>query len=124
MSKDPILEPALPPEQRLNQLLLGKFISRALGSAAELAVADLLANGPLPIEELAARTQSNADGLYRVLRALAAVGVFAEQPGRRFSNNDVSTFLRGDVQGSLRAMVRFSAGSAAIPRASASSSRR
>ena len=54
-------------------------------------------------EELAERTGSNADGLYRMLRTLAAVGVFEAKGDRRFANNALSTFLRADVQGSQRA---------------------
>jgi hypothetical protein len=45
--------------------------------------------------------------VYRVLRALAMVGVFAEHEGRRFSLTAIGTFLRSDVPGSLRDMAIF-----------------
>lgn len=99
---------ALPPApQRLNQLLLGQFVARALGLAAELGIADLLKSGPLALGELAARTGSNPDGLYRTLRALAAVGVFEERPGQVFVNSELSECLRADVEGSLGPMARW-----------------
>jgi hypothetical protein len=52
--------------------------SRALMVAAELGIADLLRAGPRSVEELAAATGTHAATLYRLLRALAAVGVFEE----------------------------------------------
>ncbi len=96
-----------PPEHRLNQMLLGQFVARSLALVAELGVADLLRDGPLPLAELAARTQSNPDALYRVLRALAAVEVFEEQPDRRFANSELSECLRSDLAGSLAPMARW-----------------
>jgi SAM-dependent methyltransferase len=95
--------PAPPPEAQLLQLILGSFVSRALAVAAGLGVADLLKEGPMGLKELAARTDSNSDGLYRVLRALAAVGVFETRGDQCFANNDLSKLLRADVQGSARA---------------------
>ena len=55
------------------------------------------------VAELARRTESNPDGLYRVLRVLAAAGVFEARADQSFANNELSTFLRADVQGSVRA---------------------
>jgi hypothetical protein len=43
---------------------------------AEIGVADQVTDGPLEVEELAKRTGTNADALYRVLRAVASKGVF------------------------------------------------
>jgi hypothetical protein len=96
-----------PPVNRLNQLLLGQFISRSIYLAADLGVADLLRNGALSITELATRTASSPDGLYRMLRALAAVGVFEEQAGQVFANSELSTYLRRDIAGSLGPMARW-----------------
>jgi hypothetical protein len=95
--------PALPPDARLLQLILGMFVSRALGVAAELGVADALKEGPLELQELARRTGSDPDGLYRMLRALAAFGVFELQADQRLANNELSLLLRADVPGSMRA---------------------
>ncbi len=46
--------------------------------AAELGIADLLAQKPQTANELASRTNAHSGALYRVLRALASVGIFAE----------------------------------------------
>jgi SAM-dependent methyltransferase len=87
--------------------MLGQFVSRALYHAAELGIADLLRPGPLSLDELAARTGSNPDALYRMLRALAAIEVFVEEPGKVFGNSELSECLRSDVEGSLGPMARW-----------------
>jgi hypothetical protein len=87
--------------------LLGQFIARSLAVAAELGIADLLRAGPLSLDELAARTGSNPDALYRMLRALASIEVFVEQPGKLFGNSELSECLRSDVEGSLGPMARW-----------------
>lgn len=99
---------ALPPApQRLNQLILGQFVARSLGLAAELGIADLLRHGPVDVGDLAARTGSHPDALYRMLRALAAIDVFEERPGKVFANSELSECLRSDVAGSLGPMARW-----------------
>jgi O-methyltransferase/methyltransferase family protein len=95
------------PVEQLNQMLTGLFLSRSILLAAELGVADALKDGPLPVAELAARTGSHPDALYRMLRALAAVGVFEQRPERCFANSELSTYLRSDVRGSLHAVARW-----------------
>ena len=47
---------AVPPPATLLQMMTGYWVSQALYVAAKLGVADLLAEGPRPIEELAAAT--------------------------------------------------------------------
>lgn len=96
-----------PPEQLILQMAVGKWVSQALKVAAELGVADVLADGAKDADEIARRTASHPDALYRLLRALAAMGVFQELPARRFANNSLSAVLRSDVPGSARAMVRW-----------------
>ena len=89
------------------QMIMGKFVSRSLTVVADLGIADMLHEGSRSAEELATATETHADGLYRVLRALTAVGVFNELPGRRFENNALSQPLREDAKGSVRAMASW-----------------
>src|SRR4029450_6135030 len=91
----------------LMQLATGKWVSKALTVAADLGIADLLKDGPRPVDELARGSGAHPDALYRLLRGVSAVGVFDELPGRSFRNNALSDPLRSDVPGSMRAMVRF-----------------
>jgi hypothetical protein len=72
-------------------------VSQALHVVATLEVADRLADGPRTSDELAAAVGAHAGTLYRVLRALATVGVFREEDGRRFALTPVSECLRSDA---------------------------
>ncbi len=91
--------------ERLMQLTTGLVFTASLQPIARMKIADLLADGPLPVAELAAKSDCNADALYRVLRLLASAGVFAESPGKVFALTSMSQLLREGVPGSLRDMV-------------------
>lgn len=97
----------LPPPLALQQLILGKWVSQAVAVAAELGVADRIAAGEGSAAALSAALEVNEDALYRLLRALANVGVLEEQDGRRFELTPVGAFLRNDVPGSLRGWARM-----------------
>lgn len=85
----------------LARLLQGHQISQAVHAAAELGVADLLADGDRTADDLAEATGARPGTLYRLLRALASLGVLEEADGRRFSLTPVGQALRSDVDGSL-----------------------
>jgi hypothetical protein len=87
---------AAAPEAVVWNALHGGLVTRALGIVADLRVADLLAEGPRPVDELADETGADADTLYRLLRALASEGIFAEGEPRVFRNTEASGVLRGD----------------------------
>jgi hypothetical protein len=87
-------EPA--PESQLWELMRGALGTRAIGVVAELRIADRLAGGPRPAAELAHETGADPDTLYRLLRALASDGVFAEQAPGVFGNTNASELLVGD----------------------------
>jgi O-methyltransferase/methyltransferase family protein len=89
------------------RLSMGVPVAAALFGAATLGVADHLASGPKTRDELAAATRTHVRSLYRVLRALASLGVFAERDDGRFENTPASERLRSDVPGSLRDYVIF-----------------
>jgi hypothetical protein len=85
----------------LAALAAGHWVSRAIHVAAKLRVADLLADGPLDAGTLAQKAGAHPDALFRLLRALAAVGVFSQQDGGRFGLTSLSEALRSDAPGSL-----------------------
>jgi hypothetical protein len=84
------------PEEVLWNLTRGALTTRALGIVAELGVADALAGGPRPAEDVAHEVGADPETLYRLLRALASDGVFAEQEPRVFGNTKPSELLRRD----------------------------
>jgi hypothetical protein len=94
------------PHRDLNQLICGYGYSQCVYVAAKLGIADLLANGPQSIDDLAEETATHPQALYRVMRALASVGVFEEEPGdlKRFRLTPAAGLLRSDVHGSQRAL--------------------
>lgn len=76
--------------------LRGGLVTRALGLAAEAGVAQALSDGPRNVEELAAPSGADPNVLYRVLRALASDGIFAEVEPRVFANTEASETLLED----------------------------
>jgi hypothetical protein len=61
-------------EEMIWDALRGALVTRALGLAADLGVAQALAADPRSHETLARELVVDADALYRVLRALASAG--------------------------------------------------
>ena len=99
----PVQQPQ--PGEQLLDLACGYVISAAMNVAAKLKVADLLTAGPRPIAELAKATGVREDGLYRVMRTLASVGVFSEVGLRYFALTPKAEPLRSDVPNSIRDLV-------------------
>ncbi|HZI84061.1 MAG TPA: methyltransferase [Casimicrobiaceae bacterium] len=80
----------------LHRLLNGFQITQAIHVAAALQVADRIGADPVPIAEIAEAIASHPGALYRLLRALAALGVFREHDDQRFSQTAMSECLRSD----------------------------
>jgi len=88
------------PHEQIFSIVLGFWQARALAVATELDLPDLLAEGPLHVDELASRTKTNALALFRLLRALESIGIFTQASAGVFSNTATSDCLRKDVAGS------------------------
>lgn len=89
------------PRDALWRMVNAYQVSQAIHVAASLGIADHLKDGSRSVDELAAATGSHAPSLYRLLRALASVGIFAEAEGR-FDLTPLAEYLRSDVPGSVR----------------------
>ena len=98
---------AADPSVELMRLINAYQVSQALHVAASLGVADHLMDGPQPSDTLAQACGAHPGSLYRLLRALAAVGVFHEAEGRRFSLTALGSCLTGDAPGSRRDYARW-----------------
>ena len=81
-------------EGDLWRLFWGALVTRLLGIAADLGVADALAEGPRRVDELAREVGADPDALHRILRALASDGVFAEEAPGVYRNTEASEGLR------------------------------
>ncbi|MFJ1760869.1 methyltransferase [Amycolatopsis sp. NPDC088138] len=102
-----LFDPNLPPEQQVLGLFYAKWILGALRAVVELEVPDVLADGPLTAEEIAAKTDTHADALYRVLRAVSASGIIAERPDGRFELTPLSAGLVSTAERGIRDMFLF-----------------
>src|SRR5690349_4278560 len=89
------------PHSILLRMIRGFQLMQMIYTAAKLGIAELLADGPKSVDQLAKATQSQAPSLYRLLRALAGVGIFAEDTQGRFGLTPLAELLRKDVPGSL-----------------------
>ena len=96
--------PDIPPPDALFHMITGSWLAQAIHVAATFRVADHLADAPRTVEDLAKQVGADASALYRLLRALASVGVFTEVEPRRFALTPMAECLRSDVPGSLRAI--------------------
>ena len=92
---------------QLLRMIWGIHISRCVYAGAELGIADLLADGPLSSSEVATATGTHEPSLYRVLRVLAALGVFAERDGGRFELTAIGERLRSGAAGGMRSWATF-----------------
>ncbi len=92
------------PVLTLKQMITGYWTSQAIYVAAKLELADKLTSGPKTSAELAAETKTNPDALLRLLRALASVGVFSQQDGKKFANSPLSMPLKKQAENSQWAM--------------------
>jgi hypothetical protein len=94
-----------PPPFRLLQIGSAFWLSRALYVATKLGLAEALGEREVSAPELAAELELDSDHLYRLLRMLAANGVFAESSPRIFRNSPMSHCLRADHPQSVRALI-------------------
>ncbi len=93
----------LPPEAKLMNMAMGYIVSQAVAVSARLKLADLVADGPKTPAELAVATGTHEPSLYRLLRALASLGIMSKDENGRFSNADLGEFLRSDHPQSMQA---------------------
>jgi ubiquinone/menaquinone biosynthesis C-methylase UbiE len=96
---------AMPPQLAVLQMASGYWVSQSIYVAAKLGIADLLKDSPKSCDELATATGTNAPSLYRLLRGLASLGVFAETQPNHFTLTPLAACLQSDVPNSVRAYV-------------------
>ncbi|MBK1871511.1 methyltransferase [Aestuariivirga sp. YIM B02566] len=100
-------EPALPPAMQLIQMASAYWVSRIVHAAAELGLADHLAQGPLSAADIAGKAKLNAPALHRLMRSLAGLGILDEGEDKRFALTPLGEALKSGkaVAGSARAAV-------------------
>ncbi len=96
-----------PPPVAILEGLTGVTVNKSVGLAAELDVAEHLADGPKDLPALARLTGTHAESLGRVMRALVGLGFFRVDRQGRFANNATSDLLRDGHPQSMRDFVLF-----------------
>ena len=101
---------SIPPQMLLYQMSIGHYLSRALGLAAKLSLADCFKTGARSSRDVAAEIGAHPQSLNRVVRLLASAGIFNEEPDGKFALTPLGELLRSDVPGSMRSSVLVFAG--------------
>ncbi|WP_436314750.1 methyltransferase [Variovorax sp. LjRoot84] len=94
------------PAQVLREMAAGHILPRCLHTVAELGVADALDDAPRSVGQLAVAVGADVDALHRVLRLLAAQGLF-ELRGDEVLHTPMSRLLRTDHPRSMRPLARM-----------------
>ncbi len=84
---------------------MSQVISRLVHLTAALRLPDHLADGPKTADELASMTGTFAPALYRVLRTLASVGFFTEDPQHRFGLRPLGAVLKSGTPSHATALI-------------------
>jgi hypothetical protein len=95
-------KPEVTPQETMLNLIGGFWIARSIYLAAQVGVADVLDDQPKTIAQLAAATNTEPRSLYRLLRALASVGIFTEVSDHCFALTPLATTLKSDTPDSMR----------------------
>jgi hypothetical protein len=90
------------------QMLLGFESTQMVHVVARLGIPALVAEGPLPLAELAARAEADPDALRRLLRALVVEGIFEEPAEDHFGLSGAGQALRPDAPASVHALAIMS----------------
>ena len=96
-----------PAQQHASQLINGFWAAQAACAAAALSLPDHLAKGPMTADDLARAASAHGPSVRRLLRALASLGLCAQEPDGRFSLTAAGAYLRADMPGSIRGRALF-----------------
>jgi len=94
------------PAVMLDMIFAG-WVAQGITAAAQLGVADALADGPLSAHELAHRVHADPDALARLMRALVSEGIFRRTQDGRYALNALADTLRSEAPVSIAGMARF-----------------
>ena len=90
------------PAGALLQMATGHMVSQAIYVATKLGIPDLVSDAPKACEELARAVGADPSALHRLLRMLAARGVFRKDSEGRFGQSPISACLQTSREDSLR----------------------
>src|SRR5579864_1392145 len=89
----------------LFQMASSYWTSQAIYVVAKLGIADLLKDRPLKCSEIAAIVGADVGSVFRLMRALSSLGIFAQTSDGYFYILPLGENLRADIPGSLKAII-------------------
>lgn len=98
------------PYQSVMDILFGRWRSQILYAGVELGIFETLGAGPKRADQVASELNLNRVHTYRLLRALASLGLLSEDPNRSFALTPSGEFLRADHPQTLRGIVLLEEG--------------
>jgi hypothetical protein len=105
--REPAAQNEPDPAKLVSDLSRGHIAARCLHVIADCGAADAIGPEGATPAAIATHTGLNADALDRILRLLAAYGVFAHGPGGTYRHTPASEYLRSDHPRSVRSYVRM-----------------
>ena len=94
----------------LRNLLVGHIPVQLACAMAGLGLADLLADGPMTVDELSAAAKARPDLLRRLVRGLADIGLVTLEDDDRVSATEMGALLRSGTVGSMRELALYRGG--------------
>ena len=106
----PESQTSVPPHVQVIQMATAYWVSQLVSTAANMRIADHLADGPRSASEMAAAMQINPRALYRFMRTLASFGILTQDGDEAFALTPLGDALRSDAPGSARSTILAMAG--------------
>lgn len=97
-------ETALADREQVIGMISGAWKTQVIGEAVRLGLFDRIGAGMESPDALAAATGANGDGVMRLMRGLATLGLLRHEPGNRFTLTPLGQYLRRDTVDSLTGM--------------------
>jgi predicted transcriptional regulator len=95
------------PADEVMHMIFARWRSQTLYAGVELGVFELLSEGARPATDVATELDLDPDNTYRLLRALASLGLLEERPDRTFAINERGEHLIREHPMSLRGIARL-----------------
>ena len=94
-------------EETLFNIIFSCRKAQLLYTAARLKLSDILADGPKTSDEIAEITHTNKDALYRLMRALAGMGLYKKADAGRFELTPMGGLLKKSSKSGVRINALF-----------------
>jgi predicted transcriptional regulator len=96
--------------EKVTDIIFGRWRSQILYAGVKLGVFDIVSSKPMSQVEIAKELALDPALLYRLLRALASIGLLREDHDRRFSITSLGKLLRSDNPQTLRGVILLEEG--------------